>query len=148
MAFHFAFEEMLRLRIGIERQEEQKLAAITGEIAGIQAEIAACGHRRIEVRRAALQEVAGDLTGALLQFAVTCDSAAAELERKLKERLLAAEKVRALQLGYFREARQKREIFERLRDRRRDVYEARAARREQEIVDETFLIGLARRSED
>jgi flagellar export protein FliJ len=148
MAFHFAFEKMLHLHAGIERQEEQKLATIAAEIAGIRAEIAACSRRRTEVRRAALQEVASGSSGAELQFAVTCDAAVAELEKKFKVRLQIAEKARARQLEIFRQARQKREMFERLRDRRWAAYQQDAARHEQEDVDENFLMGLSRERDD
>jgi flagellar export protein FliJ len=148
MAFHFVFEKMLHLRAGVERQEEQKLAAIAGEIAGIRAEIAACGERRSEVRRVALREVAGGSSGAVLQFAVVCDTAAAELEKKLREQLRAAEKARAQQLEVYRRARQKREVLERLRDRQSAAYERELLRREQEEVDENFLIGFSRERAD
>jgi flagellar export protein FliJ len=148
MAFHFVFEKMLHLRVGIERQEEQKLAAITGKIAHIRAEIAACGERRSEVRRVALREVAGGSSGAVLQFAVTCDAAAAELEKKLRGQLRAAETARSRQLEVYRQARQKREVFERLRDRQSGAYERESLRRAQEEVDENFLIGLSRERED
>jgi flagellar FliJ protein len=140
MAFHFVFEKMLRLRAGVEHQEEKKLAVIAGEIAKIRAEMADCAQRRNEIRRAALQGVAGGSSGAELQFAVVCDEAAAELDRKLKVRLRAAEKAQARQLEVYRQARQKREVFERLRDRRFGAYESEAARREQESIDENFLI--------
>ena len=148
MAFHFVFEKMLRLRAGVEHQEEQRLAVIAGEIAAIRAELAVCAQRRSEIRRAALQEVGGGSSGAELQFAVVCDEAAAELDRKLKVRLRAAEKTHARQLEVYRQARQKREVFERLRDRRFATYRQETARHEQEAVDENFLIRLAREDED
>ena len=148
MAFHFAFDKILHLRVGVERQEEQRLAAISNEIAGIQAEIGVCTQRRGEVRRAALQEVADGTSGAVLQFAVTCDAAAAELEKRLKGRLRAAETARARQFEVYRQARQGRETFERLRDRRMAEYQRNAARRDQQNVDEDFLVRHSRESED
>src|SRR6201999_1102688 len=132
----------------MERQEEQKLAAITSKIAQIRAEIGACGQRRSEVRRVALHEVAGGSSGAVLQFAVVCDEAAAELEKKLKSQLRTVEMARARQLEVYRQARQKREVFERFRERQSAAYEREALRRAQEEVDENFLIGLSRERED
>jgi flagellar export protein FliJ len=148
MAFHFVFEKLLHLRAGIERQEELRLATIAAQIAKIRTEIAAIERRRTDVRREVLQEVAGGSTGAALQFAVACDAAATELRKKLEMRLRTAEKARAQQLEVYRQARQRREVFERLRDRKLAVHEHEATRRDQESADDMFLIGSSQKRED
>jgi flagellar export protein FliJ len=148
MAFHFVFEKLLHLRTGIERQEEQGVATIAAEIAGIRAEIAACARHRAQIQRDVLQEVSDGSTGAALQFAVACDAAAAELRKKLDVRLREAEKARAQQLEVYRQARQKREVLERLRERRLVAYERETDRRDQESADEVFLVGISRERED
>jgi flagellar biosynthesis chaperone FliJ len=51
-----------------------------------------------------------------------------------------AERQRLEQLKVYQEARQRREIFEGLRERQQELYKLNQSRRQQQRTDEAFLI--------
>ena len=139
MAFRYPFQSILRLRQSLERQEEQRLLAIAANVARLRAQIEQWEDARREMRRIASQELIAGSSGATLQFATLRDASAAKAQELLQRELVEAEKQRLQQLGVYQKARQKREIFERLRDRQKEIYNLAAARREQEQADDSFL---------
>jgi flagellar export protein FliJ len=140
MAFRYPLQSVLRLRQSIERQEEQRLFAVAAVVARLRAEIEEFERARVDTRRAALQEMMSGCPGATVQFAALCDAAAARTHRRLQVQLMEAERHRLEQLSVYQSARQKREIFEGLRERQEAVHEREVAHREQERADEAFLI--------
>jgi flagellar export protein FliJ len=140
MAFRYPFQAILRLRQSLERQEEQRLFAIAATVARLRVQIEHWEESRKEMRRVASQELIAGSSGAILQFATLRDANAAKAQESLQSELVVAEQQRLLQLGVYQRARQKREIFERLRDRKEETYDLAEARREQEQADDSFLI--------
>jgi flagellar export protein FliJ len=140
MAFRYPLQSVVRLRQSIERQEEQRLFAVAAVVARLRAEIEEFERTCLETRRAALREMIPGCTGAMMQFAAMCDAAGAGTHRRLQTQLQEAERQRLEQLSVYQRARQKREIFEGLRERQKAVYEREVAHREQENADEAFLI--------
>ncbi len=140
MAFRYPFRAILRLRQSLERQEEQRLFATAAMVARLRMQMEECERARMEMRRLASQEMMKGSAGAVLQFASLCDAAAVEAQGKLQSQLVDAEQQRLKQLSAYRDARQRREIFEGLRDRQEASYEGEVAHREQENADESFLI--------
>ena len=143
MAFRYPLESVLRLRRGLERQEEQRLTAIVAVVARLRAEIAEFERVRLEQRRTVLQELTAGCSGAMVQFGALCDSAAESMARRLQTQLAEAEGKRLEQLGVYQTARQKREILEGLRERQAMNHARETARREQERLDEGFLVRYA-----
>jgi flagellar export protein FliJ len=139
MAFRYPFQSILRLRQSLERQEEQRLFAIAAIVARLRTQIDQWEDTRSEMRRVASQELIAGSSGATLQFAILRDASAAKAQELLQRELVEAEKQRLQQLGVYQKARQKREIFEQLRDRQEEIYNLAAARREQEQADDSFL---------
>ncbi len=140
MKFRYPLQSVLRLRQSMERQEEQRLFVVAAVVARLRAEIEEFERARLEERRAALREMMSGCSGATLQFAAICNTAAAGTHRRLQTQLLEAEHHLLEQLSAYQSARQKREIFEGLRQRQEAVHDREVAHRDQENADEAFLI--------
>jgi flagellar export protein FliJ len=145
VAFHYRLQSVLRLRQGLERQEEQRLFAIAATVARLRAQIEELEQMRLETRRAAFQEISSSASGAsgtsgsVLQFAAVCDAANAESQARLRMQLAEAERRRLEQLRVYKAARQNREILESLRERQETDYNREELRRQQERADDQFL---------
>jgi flagellar export protein FliJ len=146
MAFRYPLQSVLRLKQSLERQEEQRLFTIAARVARLRSAIEQLEDSRLEAQRVASEEMIRGSWGAVVQFAAACDAAAAEAERPLRAQLAEAERQRLEQLTVYKNARQKREIFEGLRERQEERYDREAAHREQEQVDDTFLTRFRRDS--
>jgi flagellar export protein FliJ len=140
MAFHFSMETLLRLRHSLERKERMVLEDLARRIAAVRAEIIELQ----EERRAALTLQTGALKSGLnaseLHFAQACEATRETRLRRLTDQLVELEKQYRLQQVVFLEARQKREILENLRDRQATEYRREWDRREQQGVDDLFLM--------
>jgi len=141
MAFRFTLQSVLRLRRGLENQEEKKLLAI----------VSAAGRVRIEIER--LEEISmgqyqrrsdeltsGVVIGAMLQFDAMCDERRCRLQFERGKVLAELEQKRAEQAVEYRKARQEREIMEGLHDHQKAEFGRQFRKREQENADEIFLI--------
>jgi len=140
MAFRYALQSVLRLRRSLEHQEEQRLFAIAGIVARLRATLEKMQQADVAHRRAALAEMEQFSSGAQLHFRATCDDASLRAMNRVKAQLQDAERHRLEQLKIYQEARQRREIFESLRDRQEELYKLNQARRQQQGTDEAFLI--------
>jgi|SRR5580704_7452261 flagellar export protein FliJ len=140
MAFRYPFQSILRLRQSLERQEEQRLFAIAATVARLRLELEEFEGSRMERWRIASEEMMAGSSGAVLQFAALCEANAATVHSKLRVELADAEQQRLKQLYVYQQARQKREIFEKLRDRQEENYDREAVRHEQEQADDSFLM--------
>jgi flagellar export protein FliJ len=139
MAFRYKLESILRLRYGIERQEEQRLYAIASTVARLRAEIARLEASRLAQKRSMLEELKYGASGAVLQFMALCDGASEERLKRLLRTLKECEEKRLEQLAVYQNAKQKREILKGLRDRQQYSYELECARHTQQDADEAFL---------
>jgi flagellar export protein FliJ len=148
MAFRYTLQSLLRLRQGLERQEEQRLFAIAALVARLRAELEAFDISRLDERRAFLQEMLNGLPGAVMQFASQCEAASQQSRAKLLAQLADAELRRLEQLRVYQAARQKREVLEGLRERQEGIYDREMAHREQERSDENFLVQRFATSQD
>jgi flagellar export protein FliJ len=140
VAFRYPFQSLLRLRESLERQEERRLLATAAVVAKLKAEIEQVQWNALEARRNALQDLAEGGPGAVLQFAVACETAAQRTRKRLEVQLEEAERKRLAQLKNYQAARQKRQILEGLRDRQEAAYQLELSRRAQQTADEAFLI--------
>jgi flagellar export protein FliJ len=140
MAFHFSMETLLRLRHSLERKERLTLEDLARRIAAVRTEIAELQQEH----RAALALQSGGLKGGLnaseLHFAQACEAVREARHRSLTDRLVELEKQHRLQQSVFLEARQKREVLDNLRDRQESEYRRDRDRREQQDVDDLFLM--------
>jgi flagellar export protein FliJ len=140
MAFRYPLQPVLRLRQSLEHQEEQRLFAATALVVRLRAEIEQLEYNHQSRRRAELDEMKAGAFGASFEFLVTCDAAYRKARSVLLAQLDQAERRRKEQLRIYQTARQKREIFEGLRDRQETAYDLAESRHEQQRIDEAFLI--------
>lgn len=146
MAFRFSLQALLRVRLSVERAELQRLQAIAAQAARVRAFIEGLDAER-QVAKTKLQEaVASGISGAELRFEALREAAFGERRAALLKKLAEIEKLRHEQQARYLRVRQQREILSELRERQLAGYRAEQARREQQQIDELFLLrrGIAR----
>jgi flagellar export protein FliJ len=140
MAFRFPLHPLLRLEQSIEKQEELLLLARVSVVDGLRNQIAALDMVQAEQDRAMVVGMMEGSTGAEMHFAAAGNLARTQVRNQLCEELRIAEAKREEQAKAYRAVRRKRETLSSLRDRQRQAYEIESSRREQQRVDEAFLI--------
>jgi flagellar export protein FliJ len=140
MAFRFSLESILQLRRSQEQLERLKLEAIIWEQRQMRARLEGVIERSVESRHRFQQELAAGLTGSELQFQAMRQENTAAVRASLQDHLLELERSRLDQLLVFHKFRQRREILEKLRLRKLEVYAREQSRREQQELDDLFLM--------
>jgi flagellar export protein FliJ len=140
MAFQFPLEAILRLRRGQERMERLKLEAIVSEQAQARRRLAIMTDQFFESRRRFQQRMGQETSGSELQFEYQRSGRVAAARRGLELRIAELEQARLKQLLAYSKARQYREMLESLRDRKFEIYRQLLSRREQQSLDDLFLM--------
>jgi len=140
MPFHFPLSSLLRLRESLEKNELLRLQAFAAQIAQVRAEIESLDTQIESSRREVLEQAAAGISGAELHIAALGEFARLELRAKLIVRRDELERARQVQQVRYADARQRREILSNLQERQCSAYQHEQARREQQQVDELFLI--------
>lgn len=148
MAFRYALQTLLRLREGLERQEEQRLFAAAAVVNALRLQLERFQESELLYERAAQQELCAGSSAALLRFADVCKAASLQVRKDLESRLAEADRKRMERLQDYQAARQKREILEGLRQKQETAYRFESARQEQQAADEAFLIRGPARTAD
>jgi flagellar export protein FliJ len=144
MAFHFPLEAILRLRRGQERLERLKLEAIASEQAQAKLQLANMTEQFFESRRRFQQQLAQEKFGAELRFEDARAERVAAARRALETHIAKLEEQRLKQVEVYKKAHQSREVLENLRARKFDLYRQALSRREQQELDDLFLMRLDR----
>lgn len=132
--FNFRLQSILELRRHEEEQRRLELGAITSRCAAISNEIQERRDRRHAILSTRPSEVTGDdivWRSAVDAYALRLEAEATRLQRQLAE----AEKERAAATVVYREAKQKLDVLEKLRERRADAYHTVVKREEQQRLD-------------
>ena len=140
MAFHFSLRALLRLRESVEKAELQRLRIIAAQAIQLRIEIESLDGEIQERRRDLLEQAAAGISGAELHLAALSEAAGQQRRTEMLTKLRELEQARKNQQIRYTEARQQREILSNLRERQLSVYLREQARREQQSVDELFLI--------
>jgi flagellar export protein FliJ len=140
MAFQFPLEVILRLRRGQERAERLKLEAIASEQAQARGQLEIITSHFFESRRRFQQQMGLETSGSELQFEGERSDRVARARHTLEMRISDLELQRLKQVAVYTRARQSREIFENLRSRKFEVYRQLLSRREQQLLDDLFLM--------
>lgn len=141
MAFQFTLNGLLRLRESLEKAELQRLQSIAGAAALTRAEIESLEKfMEAERRRTSDTVVTSGLTGAELHLEIVKQSGWKELHSQLLKKLFDLEQKRKEQQARYVQARMQREIVSNLFKRQFAEYELDRSRREQQRIDELFLI--------
>lgn len=148
MAFHFSLEAVLRLRRGLERVERLKLEAIIIEQAKTRAQLEELTESHFELRRQFQRNLGNGLVGSELQFEAMREAGATALRASLSARLKELDQQRWAQAQIFKKARQHREVLENLHVRKLDLYRIEQGRREQQELDDLFLMRQGIKSDE
>ena len=140
VAFYFSLEAVLRVRRGQERVERLKLEAILSDQARTRTRLEEVELGRFELRRKFQQELGNGIVGSELQYQAIREANMVSLCASLRARLVDLEQQRWAQLKLFAKARQHREVLENLRARKLDLYRIEQGRREQQELDDLFLM--------
>ena len=141
MPFHFTLKGVLRLRESLERSELQQLQLIASAVALARAEIEALEKEMTAAQRRTMDAVAAaGVTGAELHFELIREAAWNTRRTELLNRLFELEKKQTEQQDRYFQARMQRKIVSNLYDRQFAQYKLDQSRREQQRIDELFLI--------
>jgi len=143
MAFRFSLDALLRVRRGLERQEElllqeanRQVSAWQRERDSIKTQIAANAQRE-------LLQLQSGLHAAELHFDLLCRSALRARCHAVETELLKAQALQESRARSFRLARQQREVLETLRQQQLQTYRQQSARQDQRRLDDLFLVRRA-----
>jgi flagellar export protein FliJ len=143
MAFRFPLETVLRLRASFERLEHLRLLSLQAIVVRLRQEIDSFDAQSLRFERSQRERLTEGTPAADLQFEATRMNTRVlqkrSLEAHLAELMLRHQKQQLVYLA----ARQKREILENLRLRKWSEYRREQARREQQQMDELFLLTSA-----
>jgi flagellar export protein FliJ len=143
MAFRFPLEALLRLRQGLERQQELRLQEANQRVAILRQQIEDLRREMesIAARRRLEHEFA--ISAAELQFDLLCRSVLTARQHVLEKQLVEAEAYRQSRSEEFKQARRQREVMEMLRRHQFEDYQQKEARQEQRRLDDLFLLRRA-----
>jgi flagellar FliJ protein len=140
MAFEFPLEAILRLRRGLERMERLKLEGIASEQARAKRELETITEQFYESRRRFQECILQETYNSEFQFEDLRAQRVLATQRRLNARIAELEQLRLLQIVVFTKARQHREVLENLRDRKFASYKQEILRREQQGLDDLFVM--------
>jgi|SRR5579862_718787 len=148
MAFHFTLQAVLRWRESFERRERQRLQMITREVVKAQQQRDQAKHDRTNALTEFQRKLRDGMNSAELQFELATDRARLRQIAALCDHFTKLEALRRRQLEVFRKAQQQRKILDNLRERQLAAYQLIQARREQQVMDDRFLLTHAWQTSD
>jgi flagellar export protein FliJ len=148
MAFHFSLRALLRLRESVEKAELLRLQSIAAQAVQLRLEIESIDSEIKTRRQELLDQTAGGISGAELHLAALSEAARQQRRAQMLIKLNEVEQLRKKQQLRYTHAHQQREILSNLRERQLSVYVREQARREQQQIDELFLIRRAHRARE
>jgi len=140
MGFEFSLEAILRVRRGIERMERLKLEALASEQARAKNELETITRQFLENRRKFQERISAETYGSELQFEEFRAQRVFAAHQSLKMRIAEIEQLRLAQIIVFTKARQNRQVLESLREKKLALYHQELLRREQQGLDDLFLM--------
>jgi flagellar export protein FliJ len=140
MPFRFPLQAVFHFRQSVEHQQELRLRTANQQVARARRVVEQFDERIRQMQSQQTHELGVGTTSAELRFALTGE-AALRLQRQDTERdLVRWQNLRDQQQKIFQQARRERETFESLRNHQLRDYERAAARREQRLLDDLFLL--------
>lgn len=140
MSFHFRLQAILHFRQSLEHQQEQRLRAANQQVARVQHLLEQLDAHRQELHAAQCRELSAGVTAAELRFELQCEAELLRHRRELGLQLVRLQQLRDQQREILQQARRMRQMLENVRDRQLRSYQQEAARREQRILDDQFLL--------
>jgi flagellar export protein FliJ len=140
MAFHFALESVLRLRVSVERQEQARLEMAARHLHSMQEKCIV-----LKSERAALEDkfrtgMRNGMDASELHYYLSSKSGLDIAETEAARILMEAQKLWNEQRAKFLQARREREVIASIRARRHQEYLLEQGRREQQQIDDLFAM--------
>lgn len=148
MPFQFPLQAVLRFRESIERRERLRLAAITRELIKMWKQKEQAERDRASTAIHWQGRVRQGVTASEMHFEQACDRSRARRISACTQQVSKLEDLRRRQVEVFCKAQQQRKILENLRVRQLTSYLIVQARRQQQELDERFLLTRAWQSTD
>jgi flagellar export protein FliJ len=146
MPFRFSLQAVLRCRESFEHRERQRLQMITREVVKVQQQRDEAKLDRTNALDQLQKKLQQGMTVVEMHFELACDRSRVRRIAALNDQFTKLGNLRRRQLDVFRKAQQQRQVLENLRDRQRAAYWLIQTRREQQQMDDRFLITHARQS--
>jgi flagellar FliJ protein len=140
MPFRFSLQAVLRCRESFERRERQRLQIIIREVVKARQQQEQAKLERALALGQFQKKLHQGMTAAEMQFELACDRLRVRRIAALNDHVAKLEDLRRRQLEVFHKAQQERKILENLRERQLDAYRLVQSRREQQQMDDRFLI--------
>lgn len=140
MGFHFAFEALLRLRQSLEHQQELRLRAANQQVAKVGRAIDQLDEEAKRLRAESSEHLTSGSTSAEIRYTLNSMDALRARRQELEQMAQRVSSIRDQQEALFRQARQERETLEILRKQQLQRYERNQVRRQQQRLDELFLL--------
>ncbi len=143
MAFRFPLEAVLRVRQGLERQQELRLQEANQLVALLRQQIEKVHSEAENIVAQRWPQFKSGVSAAELQFDGLCHLALSERRRNLEKQLHEAEALRQTRSQDFLQARRQREVIDTLRQHQLKEYEIQESRLDQRRMDDLFLLRRA-----
>lgn len=140
MRFHFALEDVLRIRRLREDQQRNLLLAANAECERIRRGLADLEQNQSQLNEMVAQQLTSGLRGAELRFADDCRRQADLFRALMSTRLQRALQQLEQERKKYLRLRQEHRAMEALRDSAREQFEHEERRREQLALDEIYLL--------
>jgi flagellar export protein FliJ len=138
MAFRFPLDGLLRLRATLTRQEEMRLGSITHQLNLARQQLEAMQARRQEFDRKLQAELKQGTQAGEYQLRLVGRRGLREAEQRLARLLAELQRAWNNQREKFKEARQREEILESIRQNQFATYKEKQRRRDQQLIDDLF----------
>jgi flagellar protein FliJ len=140
MAFRFPLQALLRVRQSCEERERLRLALLNNQIGRLLQEREILNQKRVLAWTQIFNALGTGMSGAELQFELASMAVLGHRQEELRNQIAKLQQERIAQERSFREAQKQRKILDNLRERRlRDYLQVRG-RREQQQVDDMFMV--------
>jgi len=140
MPFRFPLQALLRFRESYERRELLRLEIVSRELTAAREHTARAIRDREQSLKHLASRLAAGMTASEFQFELASDRTRVRRITACQEEARKLEDLRRRQLDAYLKAQQQRKILENLRDRQISTYKLVQNRREQQQLDERFLI--------
>jgi flagellar export protein FliJ len=146
MAFRFALESVLRLRVSYERQEQARLELATQHLYAAQEKCASHKKERSTVEETFRSAMRNGMDTSELHYYLSAKTGLDVVEGEAARALAEVSKRWTEQRTKFLHARRDREVIASVRQRQHQEYVLETSRREQQQIDDLFAMRRLQRN--
>jgi flagellar export protein FliJ len=138
MPFRFPLDGLLRLRATLTQQEEIRLESIALQLNIARKELEALQQRRQEFDRRLQADLRQGTLAGEMQLRLVGRRGLREAEQRLARAIAELQRAWSDQRERFKEARQRQEVLESVRQNQFTSYREQQRRRDQQLIDDLF----------